>query len=376
MSFNLFSCGDIVNMSGKKEFLDANLKKIIQDSDLAICNFEAPIRHENMQAIKKAGPHVYQSSNSISYIKHSGFNYVSLANNHIYDYGDDALKATIDELHKYNINYIGAGVDFDEAYQTKVFEKNGIKVGLLAACESEFGCLYEKQKRGGYAWLFHSLIEDNVEKLKQRCDFVVCVAHAGVEEIDVPIKEWRDRYRRLCDIGVDVILGHHPHVPQGYEEYGRSLIFYSLGNFYFDTVGYENKSDDSYSVLLEFEKFSTPKYQIIYHKKIDGITSLVDKKQVSFDLDSLNNLLGSGYEKLNNELSIELFKEYYYDYYKIALGKLPKKSKLSTKIKWFIKVLFFPTRGLENRNLLLLHNIRIDSHRFVVQRALSYLHEE
>jgi poly-gamma-glutamate capsule biosynthesis protein CapA/YwtB (metallophosphatase superfamily) len=57
------------------------------------------------------------------------------------------------------------------------------------------------------------------------------ITHAGVENIKFPIKEWRDRYKRFCDVGVDVVIGHHPHVPQGYEKQNKSMIFYSLGNF-------------------------------------------------------------------------------------------------------------------------------------------------
>ena len=375
MSLKLFACGDVVNFNAKSDFVDERLKNIIHSSDISICNFEAPIKHSGMKGIKKAGPHVYQSKESVQYLKDVGFDFVSLANNHIYDYGQKGLEETIKELKNFDIDFIGAGATFEEAYKTTIIEKNGIKIGLLAACENEFGCLYEEQNRGGYAWLFHHNIEDNIRELKAQCDFVVMVAHAGVENIEIPIKEWRDRYKRLCDIGVDVIIGHHPHVPQGYQKYENSLIFYSLGNFYFDTVSFEDKSDDSYSVVLGFEKNKDVKFEIIYHKKIAGQTCLVDKTDVSFDLKYLCDILSDGYLKRNDEISIELFNKYYYGYYESALGSMPKSSFVN-KIKWMIKKLLFPKRGKENRNLMLLHNIRIDSHRFLVQRALSLMSEE
>ena len=147
MSLKLFACGDIVNSKSEKDFCDENLKNIIENSDISICNYEASIYTKNMQPIPKAGPHVYQAKESIEYLKQSGFNIVSMANNHIYDYGQSALENTINELNKNGIDYIGAGLDFDSAYVTKTIEKNGIKVGLLAGCENEFGCLYEKQNR-------------------------------------------------------------------------------------------------------------------------------------------------------------------------------------------------------------------------------------
>ena len=369
MSLKLFTCGDIVNFTSRKDFIDSDLKEIIKQSDISICNFEAPIKHNNMKPIKKAGPHVYQSKESIEYLKNVGFNYVSLANNHIYDYGQEGIEQTIGELKQYNIEYIGGGVDFDEVYKTKIIDKNDIKIGIIAAAENEFGCLYEKQDRGGYAWLFHHKIEDNIRKLKNKCDVVVLISHAGVENIDFPIKEWRDRYKRLCDVGVDVVMGHHPHVPQGYEKYNNSMIFYSLGNFYFDTVGFQDKSDDSYSVVLEFEKNGLKDFKCIYHKKIDGQTCKVNKEDVGFSFEELNTLLKNNYGKRNDDICLELFDKYYYSYYENALGVLPKNASMIQTLKFIIKKLFFKNRNIDNKNLMLLHNIRIDSHRFVVQRA-------
>ncbi len=377
MSIKFFACGDLVNYTSNKNFIDNNLKNIIKKCEISMCNFEAPIETRNMQPIKKAGTHIYQSKYSIEYISNSGFNFVSLANNHIYDYGQNALDDTIKELIKYNINFIGGGLNFKQAYQPKIVIINNLKIGILAACENEFGCLYEKEEyRGGYAWLFNDKIEDTVRKIKAEVDFVVFAAHAGVECIKIPIKEIRNRYKRLCDAGVDVIVGHHPHVPQSYEKYKKSLIFYSLGNFYFDTASFKDKSDDSYSIVLEFEKGKEIKFDIIYHKMKDGKTCVVSKKNVNFDIDYLNSLLENDYEKLNNKISLELFYKYYYNYYKIALGVLPENSTFLQKIKHIVEKLFLKKRNSNKMNLMLLHNIRIDSHRFIVQRALSLISEE
>ncbi|HQD92842.1 MAG TPA: CapA family protein [Bacilli bacterium] len=375
MSLRLFACGDIVNSAAKQNFIDNNLQYLIANSDFSICNFEAPIRHFNMRPIKKAGPCLSQAKESIKYLDDTGFAFVSLANNHIYDYGENGLKETIKELQKYDIKYIGAGFDFEEAYESQIIEKNGNRIGLLAACENEFGCLYEEQNRGGYAWLFHYKLEEKIVDLKKSTDFVVLMVHAGVENIDIPIKEWRDRYKRLCDIGVDVVIGHHPHVPQGYEKYNNSLIFYSLGNFYFDTASFENKSDDSYSVILDFTKDAPVSFEIVYHKKINGQTCLVDKNNVSFNLEYLNSLLANDYNKLNDDISVNLLYKYYYNYYAIALNALPINANLILKLKWLIKIVFSSKQDIDRKNLLLLHNIRVDSHRFLVQRALSIISE-
>lgn len=375
MSLKFFASGDLVNFKGKEDFIDGELIEVIQSADVAICNFEAPIKHNNMRPIKKAGPHVYQSGKSIQYLSKAGFNIVSLANNHIYDYGQEALENTLLELNKHGVDFIGGGKDFEDAYAPKIIDKNGIKIGFLAAAENEFGCLHEEQNRGGYAWLFHPLIEDNIRALKSEVDFVVLISHAGVENIEFPIKEWRDRYKRLCDVGIDVIIGHHPHVPQGFEKYNDSMIFYSLGNFYFDTAGFQDKSDDSYSVILEFNKDGSKDFEIIYHKKINHRVYRAEKLEVDFDLSFLNSLLEYDYMKRNDEISLKLFDQYYYSYYKSALGMMPKRMKLLNVVKWILKKIIFPSKNQDDRDLLLLHNIKIDSHRFIVQRALNLMIE-
>lgn len=376
MRIKLFACGDIVNSKSNKFFVDKSIKKIIRNCEISICNLEAPVVIEKPNKIKKAGPHIKQNSESIKHLKDCGFDIVSLANNHIYDYGELSIRDTINTLDKYDIKYIGGGKNFDIAYKTLIIKKKEIKVGFIAACENEFGCLSEKEKRGGYAWIFHDLIEDNIRDLKKKCDYVIMMAHAGIENIEIPIKEWRNRYRRLCEVGVDILLGHHPHVPQGYENHYNSFIFYSLGNFYFDTSSFEFKSDDSYSLIFNLYKEKRIDFKIIYHKKKNNQTCLVDKGEVNFNINYLNNLLIDDYEEANENISVELWKKYYNSYYKVALDAFPIQANLLSKIKWLLKKLFFVKNQNNKNNLLLLHNIRIESHRFLVQRALSLISEK
>ena len=143
---------------------------------------------------------------------------------------------------------------------------------------------------------------------------------------------------------------------------------------YFDTPGYINKSDDSYSVLFEFNNECGFDFDLIFHKKINCITTRVEESDVSFSVEKLNSYLGDDYEKYNNELSIRLYKQYYHSYYCDALGVSPKILDIKKIIKNFVKMVL-NIRNCDSKNLLLLHNIRIESHRFLVQRALSVLSE-
>lgn len=376
MNLKLFACGDIVNSRSNHEWLSQDLEVLIKSCDFAVCNFEAPIKTDLMQPIAKAGPHIYQSPLSPSFLKKAGFTHVSLANNHIYDFGEKAFKNTRAKLSSVGLKHFGSGESFKESYLPIIIKKNNIKIGVLSACENEFGCHYDNNLlRSGYAHLFNSEIEDAIGDLKKQTDFIVLFAHAGVENIPIPLKEWRNRYRRLCSIGVDVVVGHHPHVPQGYEYFGRSLIFYSVGNFYFDTLAYEHKSDDSFSLILEFSKKKKISFEVIYHKKINGSTTLVEDKDVNFNLKHLQSLLAEEYDLRLNEYLVKIYFDYYKQYYEIATERYSKglKSRLKESMK---SLLGIKKNQNQTKGLLLLHNIRIESHRFAVQRALSLLYEK
>lgn len=376
MTLKFFASGDVVNQKGTRDFLSESMREVINSSDFSICNFEAPIKSNNSAPICKTGPHIFQAKEAVQHLRNAGFTHVSLANNHIYDYGQTGLENTIGEFKKYNIEYVGAGYGFKDAYSHKIIAKDNIKIALISACENEFGCIYEDQNRGGYAWLFHDSLEDSVRILKQEVNYVVLLAHAGVENIDFPIKEWRDRYKRLCDVGVDVVIGHHPHVPQGFEEYEKSLIFYSLGNFYFDVdnLDVQNRHNESYSVILVFDdnNFS---YELVFHKKLNGQVLVIEEKNASFQISYLNNLLTNNYEVSNNDISLLLFTKYYSSYYKSAMGLASDGDSFFIKMKTFLLRNLSKNKWQDKRNLFLLHNIRIDTHRFVVQRALSLISE-
>jgi len=375
MSIKIFACGDIVNSTANQKFVNYELIKVIEKADLSICNFEAPIK-TGTQPILKAGPNIFQSKESIKYLKEAGFDVCSLANNHIYDFGEEGLRTTIEEIKNVNLEYVGAGLNFESAYQEKVFDIQNTRIGLIAGCEAEFGYLSENENRGGYAWLNHFLIEDKIRKLKTSVDIIILIAHAGAEEIDVPLPEWREKYKRFCDLGVDILIGHHPHVPQGFERYKNSLIFYSLGNFYFDTGSFENKEDDSYSLLIEIDNNKISDFEILYTKKINGSVKMFKKNEVNFSLDRLNELLiPSFYNNYIKNIVIELYRKRYVNYYQGAVCLIDNKNIILGIIKHLIKMLIFRNSDTK-KGLLLLHNIRIDSHRYVVQRALSLLYEK
>ena len=212
--------------------------------------------------------------------------------------------------------------------------------------------------------------------IKSKVDILIMIIHAGAEDVPLPLPEWRNRYKEFCDLGADVIIGHHPHAPQGWEKYKNSLIFYSLGNFYMNWGQFKQRNDFSYSVMLTLENKKIQEYKIITHKKENNKIVLVDDKYFNNYLDKLNYILQNKYEYYSNQQAVYLYETRYKNYYKSYGMAINHNMSFMHKIKTITKQLFFNNRNIINRELLLLHNIRIHTHRFVTQRALSLVTEK
>ncbi|MFA0712126.1 CapA family protein [Vibrio splendidus] len=367
----IFACGDIVNSKPNKNIVDPKLKSIIKSCDHAICNLEAPLYDESQKAIPKCGASIYQCDDSINELRNIGFDIYSLANNHIYDYGYNGLKKTIKAIEEIECLHLGAGKDHKEAYRELVLDDGDVSVAFISAGENEFGCMGDKENIPGYAWILSNKIEDKVRDLKNRVDKVIIISHAGLEDVDVPLALWRDKYRRFIDIGADLVIGHHPHVPQGYETYKSRQIFYSLGNFFFDYDRKNKVTDDSYSLVLDINKQKMIDASIIYHKSVNFTTSLSNSENVSFNINDLNNLIQNSHDEKSTEICIKKYNSIYRNYYRKAMSLPSEKCSIFDLLKHLTKLMFFKEKLKFQSDLLFLHNIKIDTHVHVVKVALE-----
>jgi poly-gamma-glutamate synthesis protein (capsule biosynthesis protein) len=369
----LFFCGDVAIQTGNSFSICDNLKREIGDCNYAICNFEGPLVNSKSKKSLKSGPYIGQIPEAVSVLKDVGFNIFSLANNHILDFGETAIKETIASIEMNQCYHVGVGNNYTNSYEPLIINAKGISVCIFSAGENEFGCNYEEGANYGFGWLFSESLEKQIIKYKEECDFLILNAHAGVENIEFPLLEWQCRYKVLCDLGINIIIGHHPHVPQGIETYNKSIIFYSLGNFHFVTENSTVTSLQSFSVNIEIDDNKTFKYNLIYHVNENGKVKLVDKDEVNFDILQLSSLCNENLIKLNENKAVEVFYSYYEDYYRIAMGAPKSKRSLWNDIKFLVKFILRKRKLNSSQLLLLLHNIKIDSHRFIVQRALNLL---
>lgn len=166
-------------------------------------------------------------------LKYAGFDIVSVANNHSFDYTAAALKDSFSRLDEAGIKYVGGGANEDEAFGLKVIEANNTKIGFLAYCSVGAKGWAATDKSPGIAFLSDDNIErikGDIQRAKEQVDVLIVTSHSG-EEYQTEENEYqRNLYQSFIESGADVVLGHHPHVMQPL----KGNIMYSLGNFVFD----------------------------------------------------------------------------------------------------------------------------------------------
>jgi poly-gamma-glutamate capsule biosynthesis protein CapA/YwtB (metallophosphatase superfamily) len=206
----------------------------IKSADISFTNLESPIsdRGANQGSIYsfRAAPWVVKG------LEYAGFDVVSVANNHIFDWGPLALVDTIDILKSVGIESVGAGRNFEDANRPVIKEINGTKIAFLAYTNLYPESLAASPDRAGISLFNLNQVSERVRQIKssRAADIVIVSLHWGEEYQTKSNSVQKEIARVLVDAGVDIIIGHHPHVVQEIEKYKNSWVAYSLGNFVFD----------------------------------------------------------------------------------------------------------------------------------------------
>jgi poly-gamma-glutamate capsule biosynthesis protein CapA/YwtB (metallophosphatase superfamily) len=232
------------------EYIFGDTLSILKNQDILLGNLEGSITYTNSKTPKsynfKFNPGV------LPILKEAGFDYFSLTNNHIYDYGEKGFKDTLKYLEQEDIPTSGAGLTIEKAsdYSEIILEDSTIRILSIGAYPQEKNGWNGRtmaqitEKRPGI--LFEGDIAlDAVKKMTSPASFDILMLHGGVEWTSLPNEKQKDIYRRYIDAGVDIIFGSHPHVLQGMEEWNNKLIAYSLGNFIFPGMGSMSHAEES-----------------------------------------------------------------------------------------------------------------------------------
>ena len=246
-SININIGGDFVltNEVHKNIRIGQELKELFDEADLNILNLECPVTNSSQKA-EKTGPHLKGSENAISRILHKlNVGLVTLANNHVMDFGEKGLHDTIEFCDREGVAQIGAGATLTDA--SKVYRVNikGKKIAVLNFAQNEWS-IAEEDRAGANPI---DLIDNSrqIREEKNISDVIIVIIHAGHEYYNLPSPDMVKRNRFYAECGASIVIGHHSHCISGHEIHCGVPIVYGLGNFLFTE---QSRFDDWYTGLV------------------------------------------------------------------------------------------------------------------------------
>ena len=260
--------GDIMLVGSAKPIIEQRgvdypfdgMRSIVVAADLAIGNLEMPLATTGAPIPDKEFTFIGEPKLAEG-IANAGFDVLALANNHMGDYGDDALLETLEVLSANNLRYCGAGPDIQTARQPAIVKSRNAHIAVLAYSKTYPFEFFAGERDPGTVNGIAEIFVPDINAASQRADLVVVSFHWSGELVTEPRKyqEWIGK--QAIDAGAHLVFGHHPHVLQGIEVYKGKIIAYSLGNFVF---GSDSESKHTGAILrVTFENGETKRGEII-----------------------------------------------------------------------------------------------------------------
>lgn len=243
-----------------EDLLSEEVRGFLKSANHVVVNVEGPLMDKTLTPEKEGVAQLLHSMSSevAPFLVNIGADIWSLCNNHIMDAGPDGLKSTLDIASFYGVQTLGVGMDVKDARKPVILNEAGgigmICVGYQRACRAA-----GEGVPGCYRWDDLDAIGESIKNIKSSCRWCIVVAHAGEEFTPLPSPYTRDKYLKYLELGADVVVCHHPHVPMNYEKVGDKTIFYSLGNFIFDTDYQRSQHYTDRGIVLKL-KFTEKDY--------------------------------------------------------------------------------------------------------------------
>ena len=263
------------NSKGISGVASDDLLSELQQADLTIINNEFPFSTRGSQAPDKQFTFRVDPS-YVSVLTDMGVDIAGLANNHVLDYGSDALLDTFDTLDAAGIDYMGAGVDMDRASRLITREIDGMTFGFLAASRVIPVVSWDvaNASPGVFTTYDPARLVAAIEAARSQCDYLTVMVHWGIERDAYPQEYQTQLARQYIDAGADLIIGAHPHVLQGIDYYQDKPVCYSLGNFIFN-----QEIPRTAIVKVTVEKDKEPTIQFLAASASSAYTSLSSSEE-------------------------------------------------------------------------------------------------
>lgn len=371
-TWSLTIAGDTVFEPDTSTDIGSTLQSRLDGNALSLVNLEAPIAGAG-EPIAKTGPVNETVAETPQTLVEMGFDGVTLANNHTMDRGVEGLEHTIDACSAAGLKTVGAGRNGEDALDPLEITIDGQSLAVFDLCEREFGAA--DRDGPGAAWIDHPQAVARVREAAATTDVVVVIAHGGVEYLPLPPPGYQRRLRRFADVGADLVVGHHPHVPQGWERYDGTPIAYSLGNFRYKR-GTRPKTE--WGIVLEacFEGATlTAAAARPVERRGDAVAFMGDRwsPEEYRPYFRTTSSIAADRQRLRahwQELAVRVFEQRYGSWLRTAAGSdLP--SMVRHPLQYLVGTRLWDGDRRERELLTLLNLVRNESHRDLIETATS-----
>ncbi len=235
-----------------EELISGEVLGFMRSADHVVANVEGPVAPVEQNTTTDGAKQLLHTIDpeAVKVLNNCHADIWNICNNHIMDAGEYGIKSTLDIAAQNGVQTIGAGMNIFEARKPVILDEAGgigmFGVGYQRACRKA-----DENKAGCYSWSDLDEIQNTINEIKAKCRWCVVVAHAGEEFTPLPSPYTRDRYHLYLEMGADIVVAHHPHVPMNYETVGDKVIFYSLGNFIFDTPYQRSQFNTEFGLLVK-----------------------------------------------------------------------------------------------------------------------------
>lgn len=221
---------------GAEGIVSAEVLEIMRNADITMANNEFTFTERGAPIPDKMWTFRAKPENVAIYHE-MGVDIVGLANNHVFDYGEESLTDTLLTLDGAGIPHVGAGENLDDAKAPYYYIVNGYKIAIVAGSAIDpYSTRGATDSQSGVFQIFDTdSMCEAITSAKAKADFVIAYVHWGHESTTVLTNGQKSMGKAFVDAGADLVVGMHSHCMQGLEYYKGKLIVYSLGNFTFSS---------------------------------------------------------------------------------------------------------------------------------------------
>jgi len=250
--------GDLLKKNGDAWAFQA-CKPFLDQADLAVCNLESPVGDGGEEYTEKS-VYLKGKPDDLNALSYGGIGLVTLANNHVLDYGPEVMNQTIDGLDRRGILHTGLTSSSGKSQEPVYVEVQGVTLAFLGFCSVCPGKFEADSDRPGVEVALSSVMLPEIKRAKKKADFVIVLVHWGTEYYGV-----NDLQKKLAlslhKGGADLVIGAHPHVLQKIQRLGKTLVAYSLGDFLFDLT--HAACQDSCLLQVDLQKGKKPQWKAV-----------------------------------------------------------------------------------------------------------------